>query len=153
MNPKIADLKKNIEREYLIRDGGAKLLQASKNSKQSMDASKGLFVSDAKIIGSMRELQHQQSTSSIHAPIPRYNTVPLPGGALSHSRPTASRSGFMSSVRIVTIVFTAAVNLNLAKQELLFLVRGPSCYAIYIIISCSVISLHRDKDTFRMARI
>ena len=60
MNPRIADLKKQIERENSIRDGGAKLLQASKNIKQSMEASKGLFVSEAKIIGHMRELQQLQ---------------------------------------------------------------------------------------------
>lgn len=71
MNPKLAELKKEIEREYLIRDGGAKLLQASKSTKQSMEASKGLFVSDAKIIGCMKELQHQQNTSDVHPPATR----------------------------------------------------------------------------------
>lgn len=58
----IAELKKRIECEYSIRDGGAKLLQASKNNKQSMEVSKGLFVSEAKIIGYMRELQMQQNS-------------------------------------------------------------------------------------------
>lgn len=71
VNPKLAELEKEIEREYLIRDGGAKLLQASKSSKQSMEASKGLFVSDAKIIGCMRELQHQKSISGVHPPTVR----------------------------------------------------------------------------------
>ncbi len=72
MNPKIAELQKQIDLENLIRDGGTKLLQASKNGKQSMEASKGLFVSDAKIIGSMRELQYQQGVSGIHPPTTRY---------------------------------------------------------------------------------
>lgn len=61
VNPKVAELKKQIECEYSIRDGGQKLLQASKNTAQSMQASKGLFVSDAKIIGYMSELQHHQN--------------------------------------------------------------------------------------------
>jgi len=44
-----------------MRDGAAKLLQASKSTRQSMEASKGLFVSNAKIIALMRELQQRQS--------------------------------------------------------------------------------------------
>ena len=43
-----------------MREGAAKLLQASKNSRQSMEASKGLFVSNAKIIALMKELQQRQ---------------------------------------------------------------------------------------------
>lgn len=66
INPRIAELKKQIELEHQIRDGGAKLLQASKTSKQSMEASKGLFVSEAKIIGHMRELQQIQGKSEGH---------------------------------------------------------------------------------------
>lgn len=65
VNPRLQELRKLIDCEYSIRDGGAKLLQASKNSKQSMQASKGLFVSDAKIIGYMKELQHQQNSKNI----------------------------------------------------------------------------------------
>ena len=61
MNPRIAELKRHIECEYSIRDGGAKLLQASKNTLQSVQASKGLFVSDAKIIGYMKELQQHHN--------------------------------------------------------------------------------------------
>lgn len=37
------------------------MLQASKNSRQSMEASKGLFVSNAKIIALMKELQQRQA--------------------------------------------------------------------------------------------
>lgn len=44
-----------------MREGAAKLLQASKNSRQSMEASKGLFVSNAKIIALMKELQQRQA--------------------------------------------------------------------------------------------
>ena len=40
-----------------MRDGAAKLLQAAKNSRQSMEASKGLFVSNQKVITLMQELQ------------------------------------------------------------------------------------------------
>ena len=50
-----------IEREYKIRDGASRLLQASKTSRQSMEASKSLFVSNAKIISLMKELQQRQS--------------------------------------------------------------------------------------------
>lgn len=65
MNPLVASLQKKIEQEYSIRDGGSKLLQASKSNRQSMEVSKGLFVSDAKIMGHMRELQRQQSSQGI----------------------------------------------------------------------------------------
>ena len=54
-------LQAQIEREYKIRDGAARLLQASKNSRQSMEASKSLFVSNAKIISLMKEMQQRQS--------------------------------------------------------------------------------------------
>ena len=56
-----ATLQALIEREYKIRDGAARLLQASKNSRQSMEASKSLFVSNAKIIALMKEMQRRQS--------------------------------------------------------------------------------------------
>ena len=56
----VTSLQEQIEREYKIREGAAKLLQASKNSRQSMEASKGLFVSNAKIIALMKELQQRQ---------------------------------------------------------------------------------------------
>ena len=54
-------LQAQIEREYKIRDGASRLLQASKNSRQSMEASKSLFVSNAKIIALMKEMQQRQS--------------------------------------------------------------------------------------------
>ena len=57
-----ATLQAQIEREYKIRDGAARLLQASKSSRQSMEASKSLFVSNAKIVSLMKELQQRQST-------------------------------------------------------------------------------------------
>ena len=60
-NPAISQLQEKIELEYKIRDGATKLLQASNNSTQSMEASKGLFVSNAKIIALMRELQQLQT--------------------------------------------------------------------------------------------
>lgn len=47
------------------------MLQASKNAKQSMEASKGLFVSEAKIIGHMRELQQIQARSEVQPPVAR----------------------------------------------------------------------------------
>ena len=72
MNPVLANLKNQIEREYLIRDGGAKLLQASKNSRQSMEASKGLFVSEAKIIGLLKELQQLKTPKEKKTPNIRY---------------------------------------------------------------------------------
>ena len=57
----VTSLQEQIEREYKIREGAAKLLQASKNTRQSMEASKGLFVSNAKIIALMKELQQRQA--------------------------------------------------------------------------------------------
>ena len=60
-NSAVTSLQEQIEREYKMRDGAAKLLQASKSMRQSMEASKGLFVSNAKIIALMRELQQRQS--------------------------------------------------------------------------------------------
>lgn len=53
-------LQEKIDHEYKMRDGAVKLLQASKSAQQSMEASKGLFVSNAKIIALMRELQQMQ---------------------------------------------------------------------------------------------
>ena len=43
--------------ETKIKDGAAKLLQASSSRNQSMEASKGIFVSNAKIIALLREIQ------------------------------------------------------------------------------------------------
>ena len=60
-NSAVTSLQEQIEREYKIREGAAKLLQASKNTRQSMEASKGLFVSNAKIIALMKELQQRQA--------------------------------------------------------------------------------------------
>lgn len=59
-NPAANAIQARIELEYKIRDGAAKLLQASKNTRQSIEASKGLFVSNAKIIGLMKELQQRK---------------------------------------------------------------------------------------------
>ncbi len=61
-NPAANSLQSRIELEYKMRDGAAKLLQASKNSRQSVEASKGLFVSNAKIIALMREMQQRKET-------------------------------------------------------------------------------------------
>lgn len=50
--------------ETKIKDGATKLLQASSSSTQSMEASKGLFVSNAKIIALLREIQQLRSNES-----------------------------------------------------------------------------------------
>ena len=60
-NSAVTSLQEQIEREHKMRDGAAKLLQASKSMRHSMEASKGMFVSNAKIIALMRELQQRQS--------------------------------------------------------------------------------------------
>lgn len=62
-NPATNALQSRIELEYKIRDGAAKLLQASKSTRQSIEASKGLFVSNAKIIALMRELQERKENT------------------------------------------------------------------------------------------
>ena len=52
-----AVLQDQIDKEYKIRDGAGKLLQACKQGKNALEASKSLFVSNAKIIALMKELQ------------------------------------------------------------------------------------------------
>lgn len=42
-----------------------KLLQASNSTAQSMEASKGLFVANAKILALMREIQQRRTESSV----------------------------------------------------------------------------------------
>lgn len=59
-----AALQSQIEREQKIQDGAARLLQASKNTTQCLEASKGLFVSKAKILALMREMQQIQTVST-----------------------------------------------------------------------------------------
>lgn len=51
--------------ETKIKDGAMKLLQASSSSAQSMEASKGLFVANAKILALMREIQQRRTESSV----------------------------------------------------------------------------------------
>ena len=60
-----------------MRDGANKLLQASKTTWQSMEASKGLFVSNAKIIALMKEVQQRQAavTETRYRSISRGGTV------------------------------------------------------------------------------
>ena len=60
-NPAVTLLKDQIERECKIRDGATKLQQAAKNPWQGMEASKGLFVANAKLLALMKELQQVQS--------------------------------------------------------------------------------------------
>ena len=60
-NPAVTALNEQIERECKIRDGAAKLQEAAKTPWQAMEASKGLFVSNAKILALMKELQQVQS--------------------------------------------------------------------------------------------
>lgn len=60
MDPELVSLQEQIERENKIRDGATKLLQASNNPHQAMEASKGLFVSNAKILALMREIQQRK---------------------------------------------------------------------------------------------
>jgi len=54
-------LQDQIDKEYKIRDGAGKLLQACKQGKKAIEASKSLFVSNAKIIALMKELQKSTS--------------------------------------------------------------------------------------------
>lgn len=51
--------------ETKIKDGAMKLLQASSSPAQSMEASKGLFVANAKILALMREMQQLRTESSV----------------------------------------------------------------------------------------
>jgi hypothetical protein len=56
-------LQERIDHECLYRDGTVKLLQATTNSKQALEASKSLFVCNSKIIALMNELQKLKSQS------------------------------------------------------------------------------------------
>lgn len=53
----LAKLQEAIEKESKIRDGASKLLQLAKSSKQSMEISKSVFVSNMKTLGLMKQLQ------------------------------------------------------------------------------------------------
>ena len=64
-NPAVMQLQEKIEMETKIRDGATKLLQASSSTTLSTEASKGLFVSNAKIIALMREIQQLQTESAV----------------------------------------------------------------------------------------
>ena len=64
-NPAIEHLQEKIELENKIKDGAMKLLQASSSSAQSMEASKGMFVSNAKILAHLREIQHLHTESAV----------------------------------------------------------------------------------------
>ena len=54
-------LEERIAREQKIRDGASKLLQVSKTPGQMLEASKGLFVSNAKLIALMKDLQERKA--------------------------------------------------------------------------------------------
>ena len=58
---KLKELQERIDHECLIRDGTVKLIQATTNSKQALEASKTLFVCNSKIIALMNELQKLKS--------------------------------------------------------------------------------------------
>jgi hypothetical protein len=64
-NPAIEQLEEKIEMETKIKDGATKLLQASSSTAQSMEASKGVFVSNAKIISHLREIQRLHTESAV----------------------------------------------------------------------------------------
>lgn len=53
-------LEERIAREQKIRDGASKLLQVSKTPGQVLEASKGHFVSNAKLIALMKDLQERK---------------------------------------------------------------------------------------------
>ena len=57
------DLQAKIDHECLIRDGTVKLLQASTNERQAINASKTLFVCNTKILTLMKVLQKAKSTA------------------------------------------------------------------------------------------
>ena len=56
-DPAIERLQERIEMETKIKDGATRLLQASSTAALSMEASKGMFVSNAKILALLREIQ------------------------------------------------------------------------------------------------
>lgn len=74
-----ASLQDQIDKEYKIRDGAGKLLQACKHGKKALEASKSLFVANAKIIALMKELQKCNSEEikqpSIRQATPQENGV------------------------------------------------------------------------------
>ena len=53
--------------ETKIKDGATKLLQASNSTTQSMEASKGVFVSNAKIISHLREIQRLHTENAVRS--------------------------------------------------------------------------------------
>ena len=55
-----------------MRDGAAKLLAACKGPRQAMEASKGMFVSNAKIIALLREVQLRQAKNNCRSDSSRY---------------------------------------------------------------------------------
>lgn len=68
-NPRVRQLNEAIERENKMREGAGKLLQATKSGCYNMDACKGLFVSNNKILTLMKQLQHakkEQCDASTH---------------------------------------------------------------------------------------
>jgi hypothetical protein len=64
-DPAIERLQERIEMETKIKDGATRLLQASSTAAQSMEASKGVFVSNAKIISLLREIQQLRTGTSV----------------------------------------------------------------------------------------
>ena len=63
---KLKELQERIDHECLIRDGTVKLIQATTNSKQGLEASKTLFVCNSKIIALMNELQKLKSLKYVN---------------------------------------------------------------------------------------
>ena len=63
---KLKELQERIDHECLIRDGTVKLIQATTNSKQALEASKTLFVCNSKIIALMNELQKLKSLKYVN---------------------------------------------------------------------------------------
>ena len=53
-----------MQQEEKIKEGAVKLLQASKSPQQVMEASKGVFVSNARILSLMKELQKRKMKNS-----------------------------------------------------------------------------------------
>lgn len=53
----------------MIRDGASKLLQLAKTTRQHMEASKSLFVSNMKILELMKKLQHIQQEQKESIPV------------------------------------------------------------------------------------
>ena len=68
-NPEIRKLQEIIDKECMIRDGASKLLHLAKTTRQHMEASKSLFVSNMKILELMKKLQHIQQEQKESIPI------------------------------------------------------------------------------------